>query len=196
MGHIIFTPLQKRVFNELVKNDNLRSNYYFGGGTALSVFYLQHRYSEDLDFFSPNQLDKEFLIALVNALAKKLRAAVKMTKKETVLFFELQQKKELLKIDFLHFPYPQIEKGTVFKGIMIDSAKDIGANKLMTINLRATVKDYVDLYFLLKEKYTVWDLLYAVEEKYRLQLDLIGLGEDFMAVKEFDYLPIIIKPLT
>ncbi|MCP5106411.1 MAG: nucleotidyl transferase AbiEii/AbiGii toxin family protein, partial [bacterium] len=26
---------------------------YLGGGTALSRFYLNHRYSEDLDFFFP-----------------------------------------------------------------------------------------------------------------------------------------------
>lgn len=196
MGQVIFTPLQKIILDEFSKNNLLRNNYYFGGGTALSVFYLHHRYSEDLDFFSAKPLNKEFLIEFINGLAKKLNISVKMTKKETVLLFELQQKKEILKVDFLHFPYQQIEKGRIFKGIVIDSAKDIGANKLMTINLRQEVKDYVDLYFLLKEKYSLWDLLYAVESKYKLQLDLIGLGEDFFEVERFEYLPHMIKSLT
>ncbi|MDR1696214.1 MAG: nucleotidyl transferase AbiEii/AbiGii toxin family protein [Endomicrobium sp.] len=26
-------------------------SFYFSGGTALSEYYLRHRYSEDLDFF-------------------------------------------------------------------------------------------------------------------------------------------------
>lgn len=196
MGKITFTPLQRKVFDEFSKNSILKNNYYFGGGTALSIFYLQHRYSEDLDFFSDNELDKDFLITFVNMLAVKLGTVVKMTKKETVLLFQLQGKSELLKIDFLYFPYPRIEQGIVFNGIEIDSAKDIGANKLMTINLRPEVKDYVDLYFLLKEKNTLWDLLYAVESKYKLQLDLIGLGEDFLAVEQFNYLPKMFKTLT
>lgn len=196
MGQVIFTPLQKILLDEFSKNNLLRNNYYFGGGTALSVFYLHHRYSEDLNFFSAKALDKEFLIEYINSLTKKLKASVKMTRKETALLFELQRKKESLKVDFIHFPYQQIEKGMVFKKITIDSAKDIGANKLMTINLRSEVKDYVDLYFLLKEKYSLWDLLYAVESKYNLWLDLIGLGEDFFGVEQFEYLPKMIKPLA
>lgn len=31
--------------------------FYFSGGTALSEFYLRHRFSEDLDFFSEEEFD-------------------------------------------------------------------------------------------------------------------------------------------
>lgn len=196
MGQITFTPFQKKVFDEFAKNTVFKNRYYFGGGTALSIFYLQHRYSEDLDFFTEKEIDKELIIEFMNSIAKRLNVSIKMTKKETILIFQLQQKKEILKIDFLYFPYQRVDKGVVFQGVEIDSIKDIGANKLLTINLHLIVKDYVDLYFILKDKYTIWDLLYAVEVKYKIKLDLVGIGEDFLNIKQFDYLPKMIKPVT
>lgn len=35
----------------------LQKNFYLSGGTALAGFYLFHRYSEDLGFFSENEVD-------------------------------------------------------------------------------------------------------------------------------------------
>lgn len=196
MGKVNFTPLQKIVFYELAKHRQLRNQFYFGGGTALSVFYLQHRFSEDLDFFTEREFDKNLLISFINVVAQKIGTTAKITKKKTVMWFELTKGKEILKVDFLFFPYKRIEKGTTYRGISIDSPKDIGANKLLILNLETNSKNYVDLYFLLKEKYSIWDLLYSVETKFRLQLDLISLGEDFLEAEKLDFLPKMIKPLT
>src|SRR3990167_9977658 len=181
MGKLIFTPIQKLIFDEFCKDENLKENYYFGGGTALSVFYLQHRYSEDLDFFVKKEFNQNLIIKFLNQFVKKNNISLKMTKKETVLWFELEKDKQKLKVDFLDFPYKRIEKGLIYKGVEIDSERDIGANKILTINLENNPKDYVDLYFLLK-KFTIWDFIYAVEAKFRIQLDLISLGEDFLEV--------------
>ncbi len=195
MGKLIFTPIQQLFFAEFAKERNLKDNFYFGGGTALSVFYLQHRYSEDLDFFSKKEFEPILIINFMNKIAEKNNAALKMTKKETVLWFELEKDNQTSKIDFLDFPYKRIEKGTVYQGVEIDSEKDIGANKILTVNLENNPKDYVDLYFLLK-KYTIWDFIYSVEAKFRIQLDLISLGEDFMQAEELEFLPKMIKPLA
>ena len=195
MGKLIFTPFQKLIFDELSREESLRENFYLGGGTALSVFYFQHRYSEDLDFFSQKEFDQNLSIKIMSKLVKNLDITSKMTKKDTVLWFELQKGSESLKIDFLDFPYKRVEKGLAYQGVQIDSEKDIGANKILTVNLENNPKDYVDLYFLL-QKFTIWDLLYVVEAKFRLQLDLISLGEDFLKAEELDFLPKMIKPLT
>lgn len=196
MGKVGFTPFQQLVFDKFAQEKTLRDMFYFGGGTALSVFYLAHRYSEDLDFFSNKEFDKNLVIRFVYSLASTINASVKMTKKETVLLFELQKSKDFLKLDFLTFPYPRIDKGPIYKGITVDSLKDIGANKLLVLNLNEEVKDYVDLYFILQEKYSIWDLIDAVSVKFKLRLDLISLGEDFLKVQGFQYLPKMIKPLS
>ena len=195
MGKLIFTPIQKLIFDEFCKDENLKENYYFGGGTALSVFYLQHRYSEDLDFFVKKEFNQNLIIKFLNQFVKKNNISLKMTKKETVLWFELEKDKQKLKVDFLDFPYQRIEKGTIYQEVEIDSEKDIGANKILTINLENNPKDYVDLYFLLK-KFSIWDLVYAVEAKFGLQLDLIALGEDFLEAEKLEFLPKMIIPLS
>lgn len=194
MGKLIFTPIQKIFFEEFSKDKKLKDNFYFGGGTALSVFYLQHRYSNDLDFFSKKEFEPGLAIRFVNKLANKLQVTAKMTKKQTVLWFEMEKDGMPLKIDFLDFPYKRIEKGASYKGVEIDSEKDIGANKILTVNLENNPKDYVDLFFLL-QKFTIWDLIYAVEAKFRLRLDLVSLGEDFINVENIQILPKMIKPL-
>jgi hypothetical protein len=45
----ILTPIQS---NFLIEFFHLTQEFYLTGGTALSAFYLQHRFSEDLDLFT------------------------------------------------------------------------------------------------------------------------------------------------
>lgn len=47
----ILTPFQKELL-KAIGDSKLADNFYLTGGTALAAFYLQHRYSEDLDFFT------------------------------------------------------------------------------------------------------------------------------------------------
>ena len=48
----ILTPLQKKIMGHLFQDKWFCRFFYLTGGTALSAFYFQHRFSEDLDFFS------------------------------------------------------------------------------------------------------------------------------------------------
>jgi len=51
------TDEQKKFLEFFKKTPLLNKSFYFSGGTALSEFYLQHRFSEDLDFFSENEFN-------------------------------------------------------------------------------------------------------------------------------------------
>ena len=46
----ILTTFQKELI-ELIGKSELKDCFFLTGGTALAHFYLQHRYSEDLDFW-------------------------------------------------------------------------------------------------------------------------------------------------
>jgi predicted nucleotidyltransferase component of viral defense system len=48
----VLTPLQEKVLDILFDHGFADRGYYLTGGTALSEFYLQHRYSDDLDLFT------------------------------------------------------------------------------------------------------------------------------------------------
>jgi len=58
--------------DEINKNKYLTSNFYFTGGTALSKYYLQHRYSDDLDFFSEKQIDQQLIFSIISSWKNKL----------------------------------------------------------------------------------------------------------------------------
>jgi predicted nucleotidyltransferase component of viral defense system len=175
----------------------LRSNFYFTGGTALSYLYLQHRHSEDLDFFSTNKLDKEKILSFVRQLAKEVGFTFEAQMKEVVYIFLLKFENGVsLKVDFGYYPYQRVEKGIEYKHLEVDSLLDIAINKLISVNQRLASKDFVDLYFLLKH-FTLWDLIYGAEKKFRMELDPFILSSDLLdRVEQLDTLPRMIKPLT
>lgn len=196
MGQII-TKNQNLILDEFQKVPFLTGNFYFTGGTALANYYLHHRYSEDLDFFSEEPFDIKQVTSIINQWAKKLQFTYKLRSIEgAVHMFSLDFKKGgKLKLDFGHYHNKRIEKGLKDKNIEVDSLLDISANKLTTIIERTEVKDYVDLYFILK-KLTIWDISYAVEAKFRMETDPIFLSSDFLKSESFEFLPKMILPLT
>lgn len=199
MGKIKFTAIQQLVFDEFSKNIVLRNNFYFTGGTALSVFYLQHRLSDDLDFFCETDINEETSFA-IDELMKKVSDLLKINHRFTSLertrIFEFEKDgKLLIKVDFASYPYNRLEKGGVYKSVVIDSLFDIATNKLLTVCQRNNVKDFVDLYYLLNKKFSLWDLIYAVEKKFSREIDILLIGTEFLKVENFDYLPRMITPL-
>lgn len=97
-------------------------------------------------------------------------------------------------VDFAIYPYKRLGKGQIIGKVRVDSLKDIAVNKLQTVTSRTEIKDFVDLFFLLK-KFTIWDLIYGVKYKFNLELDLVWLGADFLKAEKFEYLPKMLKPL-
>lgn len=197
MGKIhLFTPEQTAILTEISKVHYLKDNFYFTGGTALSYLYLKHRHSEDLDFFSPNKFDQEIIFDLVSEWSKKHDFTFTAEFKEIVYVFFLTFKNgETLKLDFGYYPHTRVEKGMKYLGLEADSLLDIAINKFITVNQRSNAKDFVDLYFLFK-RFTIWDLIYGAEKKFRMKTDLFLLSMDLLKVEDFDTLPKMIKPLT
>jgi predicted nucleotidyltransferase component of viral defense system len=196
MEQVGFNKHQQLVFDEFAKNEDLRRNFYFTGGTALSVFHLQHRLSEDMDFFSENDFDNDLVHPFAKALAGKLGLNERFTQKESVRMFGFFREGELIvKIDFVHYPYKRIRESKIVEGVAIDNIFDIAINKFLLLNQRMDVKDFVDLYFI-KDKVGIWDLMEGVRQKFGFELDPILIAADFMKVEEFDFLPKMLVPLA
>ena len=199
MGKVsIITPEQKTILACVAKSDYLRQNFYFTGGTALSKFYLQHRYSDDLDFFSESKIDQQIVLTLMTEWSKQYNFRFSSRFVEVVYRFDIMFPNKInFKVDFGFYPYKRVEEGIKYQNLKVDSLRDIATNKLVTINQRTDVKDFVDLYFLLKEKYSFWDLLYSAEVKFKkLDIDRLLLAEDFLKVDDFEMLPKMIIPIT
>lgn len=197
MGKVqFFTKEQQIILDEVKKSEYLNSNFYFTGGTALSAFYLQHRYSDDLDLFSQKKFDNQVILTLIEEWGRKHKFTLQSRFIEVVYIFNLLfSNKEKLKIDLSYYPYKRLEKGMAVDNLEVDSLLDIAVNKVLTISQRSEVKDFVDLYFLL-QKFHVWDLITGAKIKFRREIEPLLLGADFLKVEDFDFLPKMILPLT
>jgi hypothetical protein len=111
-------------------------------------------------------------------------------------FYLFFRPKKFLKVDFNYYPYPRIEKGIKFKGITVDSLYDIAVNKVHTISMKPRARDFIDVYFIIKEKgYTFKRLLMDAEAKFDWHIDPIQLGTQLLkAAKVKDY-PRMIKEI-
>lgn len=138
------------------RDSALCRRFYLTGGTALAAFYLHHRLSEDLDFFSEGDVGVEEVLDFVKSLPL-AREAEYERKYDRKLFLLRFSESKVIKVEFTTYPFPRVEKGPVVDGTQVDSLRDILINKLMAVTDRRDAKDYVDLYCAMK-KYPELDL--------------------------------------
>lgn len=132
--------------------------FYLTGGTALGRFYLHHRNSEDLDFFTnENKAFKEIVLGLLEKIKKS---------------FELDADKLIINEDFARFV---IQEGTVFLKVefvndvnylagspiktqigLVDCPLNILANKITAVAGRDEPKDVFDIVCLAKQYQFNW----------------------------------------
>ncbi|MGH7830820.1 MAG: nucleotidyl transferase AbiEii/AbiGii toxin family protein [Candidatus Binatia bacterium] len=141
--------------------------FFLTGGTALSAFYLRHRYSQDLDLFT---LDSEAFdraplymadsAAKLTALADSLQTAPQFRR------YRLSRGEQSVIVDFVREVAPQIsEQKNRIEGITVDTLEEITANKICALLSRAEIKDYVDLYFLDRAGYPLEKHIEAAQKK-------------------------------
>ena len=132
---------------ELIKKlqaHNSLKDFNLVGGTALAL-HLGHRISIDIDLFSENPFD-------ANKLSETLEKDFGF-EQESVEENTLKGSIEGVKVDFITHAYKQIEAPVVEEEVRLASIKDITAMKVNAIcNSGERVKDFVDIYFLLKRK--------------------------------------------
>lgn len=143
-------PLQDEVLT-MIQSEKI----YLSGGTALSRFYYNHRYSDDLDFFFDgyNFSADEFSVTvrdILNRISEKFTVEVSLTSEFFIKTF-IDDGTTKLKVEFIFENYKCVGNRTKKGGFILDSKENLVVNKLTTIYDRRTVKDYLDLYFLLKE---------------------------------------------
>lgn len=195
MGQEILKEWQKKAIDYIFANDQL-GNFYLTGGTALSGYYLHHRISDDLDFFSFGDFDPMLLHGISEILKEIISAEeVRFSKLYDRNQFFYLAKGEENKIEFTKYPFRQLQEINNFDKARIDSEYDIAVNKLMTIVDRFDPKDFVDLYFLL-QKYDMLKLKEGVQLKFGQRLDPLTIGSSFSKVRNIEALPKMTIPLA
>ncbi|MDP2741470.1 MAG: nucleotidyl transferase AbiEii/AbiGii toxin family protein [bacterium] len=169
MPKIELTHLQKEVLLFIGRNTFGR-NFYWTGGTLLSYFYLSHRFSVDLDFFSENLFKNNEYLIFINELKKEIGAdnITEIVRQNRRLYL-IEKGKDNVKLEFVFFPFPAIEERKKIQefSVKIDSLEDVMINKIHSTYERNEVKDIYDLYWYLinKPKYNFQKLISLVEKK-------------------------------
>ncbi len=146
--------------------NELGTDFYLTGGTALSRAYYNHRFSDALDYFTHNDPDflnhvKLFLKALNDfeqyGLDSKL--APQMNKDFSRLFIKSTQKNDevVLKIDFVNdipIHYGEIIEDEILG--KLDSVENILINKITALT-RFEPKDIADIWMISKNQSFSWE---------------------------------------
>ncbi len=186
---------QQQLILKLFANSSLVKHFYFSGGTALSHYYLQHRYSEDLDFFSQEEFDSQNITSSVKSFQKELKfeSFDYQNSFNRNLYFLKFKDGQVLKLEFTYYPFLQIEQPTFRDGLLVDSIIDIATNKLFTIVQKPRGRDYFDLFFIIKkENFKIEDLRMKAKLKFDWHIDPLQLASRLFEVDTHIDDPIIV----
>jgi len=151
----ILAEKQRKLF-EILKKKKWINNYYLAGGTGLALI-LGHRRSVDFDFFSVESFSNDIL----SERLVKIGNYTKLSEQKNTLYSMVDD----VRISFLGYKYPLLEKPMIEGNMRIAGIKDIACMKLSAIVSRGNKKDFIDLFYILKE-YSLEELMYFYSEKY------------------------------
>jgi len=189
----VLSQSQKDILAIISRDKTICSNFYLTGGTALAEFYLHHRLSEDLDFFSENEFEPQN----VSVFLEKIKKEAKIKKVEFQqsfnrnLFFLDLTNGDKIKTEFTYFPFVRIERKEKMGDLYIDSLLDIAVNKVFTIYQKPRSRDFIDLYFILREdkNLSLDDLIKKAQIKFDSYLDPLQLGAQYIKARELKDFP-------
>ena len=176
------TDVQRRFLDAFFQDSDESELFYLTGGTALAGFYLHHRYSDDLDFFTRSEnavaeVDSRIMRAVTSAGLVVERAERRPGFSQFFLSGDPTADHRLVKIDVASDPEPYVAAPQRFDRVLVDALLSIAVNKV-TIVTRDDAKDYVDLYLILQGgPYRLVDLIPLAKQK------LAGLDEWAIADK-------------
>ncbi len=159
--------------------------FFLTGGTALGVFYLHHRVSNDLDLFTTEEIS---LMEYVNLLKDVVNPLQIIAERSPTFVSYISA--EGVKVDFVvdHLsakgprPKVQLEKGVFLK---LDVLDNITVNKICSVVSRSEPRDVIDLFFLLKDERGLFPSFFREAQRREVLLeDLLYVSSAFERIAE------------
>lgn len=122
--------------------------FYLTGGTCLSRFYIEKRYSDDLDFFTNQSARYSFAIKNIKiALQNSFKVVIEVESKDFTRF----KINDLLQVDFVNdIAFRYKEPIVNEKNYLFDNIENILSNKITAVVGRDNPKDIFDIYLICK----------------------------------------------
>jgi len=178
-------------------SSSLGKKFFLTGGTALAAFYLAHRLSKDLDLFTLEEFDSLELQKIIEEIAQRTDSQIFEKVKSTTyneIYFENKRKGWRQRVDFVKDQPVAFGKRKKIDFVIVDSLENIASGKILTIFSRFEPKDYLDLYFICKEKTLDFFELFEKTKKKDLGLNEFYFANMIAEVENFRYFPKTLKP--
>lgn len=164
MGGIDYKALYTLQDKVLVLVFKVENEFYLTGGTCLSRFYVEKRYSDDLDFFTNGSSRYSFAVKNIKSeLMQYFDVKVEVDSKDFIRF----RVNDLLQLDFVNDIASRYKDIVVTKdNFLIDNIENILSNKITAVMGRDNPKDIFDIYLIAKNYDFSWeDILESAHEK-------------------------------
>ena len=124
-----------------------RREFYLVGGTAIA-FYLGHRRSVDFDMFKMGNLNHKKNLERIRATGFEYEVTRRVTEQMNCIINNV-------KVTFFQYPFEITAKQDVEGVFRVPALLDLAAMKAYALGRRSKWKDYVDMYFLLKNHFDI-----------------------------------------
>lgn len=124
-----------------------RREYYLVGGTAIAL-YIGHRRSIDFDLFKQSRLNHKKNLDRISEGGFPHQVTRRVEEQMNLIVNDV-------KVTFFQYPFPVIADENFDDTFRIPSLLTLAAMKAYALGRRSKWKDYVDLYFLLKEHFSL-----------------------------------------
>ncbi len=145
---------------------SFRRNYYLVGGTAIAL-QIGHRRSIDFDLFTSKKIDR---LKIKKTLSDESPGQMKFGYEDSE---QIHLKINSVKFTFFCFPYVIPAKVDYEKIIKMPTLLDLAAMKAFAFAERAKWKDYVDMYFLIKNHFGINEISKRTEELFNINQGVV-----------------------
>lgn len=172
----ILSERQRKIFPYL---GNFGQDFFLVGGTAISL-YLGHRQSIDFDLATKKEIDSQKIRKKILEFGK-IERVIRDNQDEYTLVVD--------GVKFTFFNYPFSVKTTNLLGgtIAIPEIVSLAAMKAYALGRRAKWKDYVDLYFIIKELGSIRLIIGKSKEIFGVEFNEKNFRSQLSYFEDIDY---------
>ncbi|PIP54820.1 MAG: hypothetical protein COX07_03235 [Bacteroidetes bacterium CG23_combo_of_CG06-09_8_20_14_all_32_9] len=158
---------------------NFQRTFYLAGGTAIAL-HLGHRRSIDFDLFTASNLIKY-----------RIKSKLKLIPFKQVPIFEDTDQLHLniynVKLTFFSFPYVIKHPVKVDSFITMPNLLSLASMKAFALGRRSKWKDYVDLFFIFKDHFSIKEISQEAELNFPSQFSEKLFREQLAFHKDIDH---------
>ncbi|MDR2410084.1 MAG: nucleotidyl transferase AbiEii/AbiGii toxin family protein [Bacteroidales bacterium] len=172
----ILTSKQQELFPHIAQ---FKHSFYLVGGTAIAL-HIGHRESIDYDLFTFSKLNKSRI----------KRQLLMLPFRQKIIFEDIDQLHFYIndvKVTFFNYPYQVKHPVKISNILTMPTLLSLSAMKAFALGRRAKWKDYVDLYFLLKNHFSIDEISREATKLFNEQFSEKLFRQQLTFHKDIDY---------